>query len=314
MTSTFNGFGYYTNVGTTLRQGAEVGAQWTGDKWTAYANYTYIDAIYLTTFEEPSENNPSADVNGNILITNGTPIAGIPKNTVKVGVDYAVTPNWKIGADMVAASGQVLFGNENGAVPQAPGYAVFGLHTSYQVEQASADLWVRSEHFRSALLYFRRPSPDRGVHDGPGHYQSANVWAWEALRHLRGDTDHVVMGFGRGLAAGHERAPDSAPRLRAGRLGIVSAAALGQMVTNEVVMRRRQFLLTGLASVLSTPAVAQEQKSDANLDLEPVKGTEELWYLLTALDALIFCLAVAVIKDPPVIIQARREIYLIPRS
>jgi iron complex outermembrane recepter protein len=130
--STFNGFGYYTNVGTTLRQGAEVGAQWTGDKWTAYANYTYIDAIYLTTFEEPSPNNPLADANGNIPITNGTQIAGIPKNTIKAGVDYAVTDKWKIGVDMVAASGQVIFGNENGAVPQAPGYTIFGLHTSYQ--------------------------------------------------------------------------------------------------------------------------------------------------------------------------------------
>ena len=74
-----------------------------------------------------------ADANGNIPITNGTPIAGIPKNTVKVGVDYAVTDKWKVGADMVAASGQVIFGNENGALPQVPGYAVFGLHTSYQI-------------------------------------------------------------------------------------------------------------------------------------------------------------------------------------
>ena len=52
--STFNGFGYYTNVGTTLRQGAELGVQWNGDRWTAYANYTYIDAVYLTTFMQPS--------------------------------------------------------------------------------------------------------------------------------------------------------------------------------------------------------------------------------------------------------------------
>jgi iron complex outermembrane receptor protein len=133
VTSTFNGFGFFTNVGTTLRQGAEVSAQWTGDRWSAYANYTYIDAIYLSTFEEPSANNPLADANGNIPITNGTQIAGIPKNTVKVGVDYAVTPNWKVGMDMVAASSQVIMGNENNAVPQVPGYAVFGLHTSYQV-------------------------------------------------------------------------------------------------------------------------------------------------------------------------------------
>ena len=131
--SAVTGFGFFSNVGTTLRQGAEVSAQWTGDKWSAYANYTYIDAIYLTTFQESSPFNPLADANGFIPITNGMPIAGIPKNTVKVGVDYALTDKWHVGADMVAASGQVLFGNENGALPQAPGYAVFGLHTSYQV-------------------------------------------------------------------------------------------------------------------------------------------------------------------------------------
>jgi iron complex outermembrane receptor protein len=128
-----NGFGYFANVGTTLRQGAELSVQWTGDRWTAYANYTYIDAVYLSTFEEPSPFNPSADVNGLIPITNGTPIASVPRNTLKVGVDYSVTDKWKVGADMVAASGQVIFGNENGALPQVPGYAVFGVHTSYQI-------------------------------------------------------------------------------------------------------------------------------------------------------------------------------------
>jgi hypothetical protein len=76
----------------------------------------------------------------------------------------------------------------------------------------------------------------------------------------------------------------------------------------EVQVRRREFVLTGLAAVLAAPAAAQEQKAEADLDLGPVKGTEELWYLLTALDTLIFCLAIAVIKDPAVIIEARREI------
>ena len=73
-------------------------------------------------------------------------------------------------------------------------------------------------------------------------------------------------------------------------------------------MRRRQFLLTGLVSVLAATAAAQEQKADADLDLGPVKGTEELWRLLTALDTLIFSMAIAVIKEPAVIFQARREI------
>ena len=82
---------------------------------------------------EPSPFNPAAGANGLIPIANGSPIAGIPRNAVKVGFDFDVTDKWKIGADMVAASGQTLFGAENGAVPQTPGYAVFNLHTSYQV-------------------------------------------------------------------------------------------------------------------------------------------------------------------------------------
>ena len=53
-------------------------------------------------------------------------------------------------------------------------------------------------------------------------------------------------------------------------------------------MRRREFLLTGLASVLAVPAAAEEQKVAADLDSGPVKGTEELWYLLTALDGYRF--------------------------
>ena len=131
--SVATGFGYYANVGTTLRQGAELGAQWRKDRWSAYASYTYIDAVYESTFYEMSPFNPAADANGQILVTPGTPIAGIPKDTLKVGLNCSVTDNWTVGGDMVAASGQVIFGNENGAVPQIPGYVVFNAHTSYQL-------------------------------------------------------------------------------------------------------------------------------------------------------------------------------------
>ena len=41
-------------------------------------------------------------------------------------------------------------------------------------------------------------------------------------------------------------------------------------------MRRRQFLLTGLASVLAMPAAAQEQKAEADLGLEPVIWAESM--------------------------------------
>ena len=189
------GFGYFTNVGTTLRQGAEISANWTNnDRWTAYANYTYIDAVYLSTFLEPSSNNPAAielspgdDDTEVIPIHNGTQIAGIPKNTVKVGVDYAVTDRWHVGADMVAASGQVIFGNENGALPAGPRLRDFWPPHILPGRQASADLWPRPEHLRSAFLHGRlfvrhgsvsqfAPEPDR----------SQNHGAREAVRDLWG--------------------------------------------------------------------------------------------------------------------------------
>ena len=64
-----------------------------------------------------------------------TPIAGIPRNTLKVGFDFDATDKWKIGGDMVAASSQTIFGNENGVLPPVPGYVVFNAHTSYQVSK-----------------------------------------------------------------------------------------------------------------------------------------------------------------------------------
>ena len=127
------GFGYYANTGTTPRQGAECREQWRSDRWSLYANYTYIDTIYLTTFMEHSPFNRAANAAGLIPITNGTPIAGIPPQTLKVGFNFDVTDKWKVGADMIAASLQTIFGNENAAMPQLPGYAVFNAHTSYQI-------------------------------------------------------------------------------------------------------------------------------------------------------------------------------------
>ena len=84
-----NGFGYYANVGTTLRQGAELSAQWRNDRWSVYANYTYIDAVYLTTFMEPSPFNPSRECDGSrsrLPTERRSPASR--RSTVKVGFDF----------------------------------------------------------------------------------------------------------------------------------------------------------------------------------------------------------------------------------
>ncbi len=131
-----NSFGYYANIGGTLREGAELAANWRKDNWSVYANYSYIQATYQSSFSDPS-NSPAAltDPSGNtyIPITPGTAIAGVPHHHLKAGFDVAITPQWKFGGDWVLVSSQYLVGDEIGATGKLGGYGVVNLHSSYQV-------------------------------------------------------------------------------------------------------------------------------------------------------------------------------------
>lgn len=128
--------GYFANVGDTRRQGvqAALAGKLLDGRLDWYANYTYLDATFRSTFEETSANNPAADPEtGLIEVSSGNRIPSLPEHAFKLGVDVAVTPAFSLGADMIANSGQYLRGDEANAVAQVPGYAVFNLHASYQV-------------------------------------------------------------------------------------------------------------------------------------------------------------------------------------
>jgi iron complex outermembrane receptor protein len=132
--------GYYTNAGNTLREGVDVGATYTTDRWDAYANYSYIKAEFLSSILLSSPNNPVADGNGNIDVEPGDNIPGIPNHKFKFGADYEVLPGWKVGGDVVYRSSQYYFGAENntlgpGLNPLISGFATLDLRTSYQVNK-----------------------------------------------------------------------------------------------------------------------------------------------------------------------------------
>jgi outer membrane receptor protein involved in Fe transport len=131
--SPIQGRAFFQNVGSTLRQGVDIGAQLTAGRWTAYAAYSYIDATFQTGFTANSENNPGADAAGNIQVQPGNHLPGIPTHLLKLGVSYNVTDKWTVGATGVAASGQYLFGDEANLQKKLPGYFVLNLNTNYQV-------------------------------------------------------------------------------------------------------------------------------------------------------------------------------------
>jgi outer membrane receptor protein involved in Fe transport len=129
------GFGYYRNVGKTLRQGVEAALNWKNDRWTAYASYSYLDATFQSTLLLSSPNNPYADANGNILVHPGDKLPATPPHRVKIGFDYAVTDQWKVGADAVAVAGSYLTGDESNQNPRTASYATLNLHTSYDLSK-----------------------------------------------------------------------------------------------------------------------------------------------------------------------------------
>jgi len=145
-----SGRGYFDNVGDTLRQGIELGARYTDPRWMLYANYALVDATFQSAFIVASPNNPSAaafncddgppgppdpDEEVCVQVNKGDTIPGIPLNRFKAGFDYLITEKWKFGADLVAASSQVFFGDEGNDNAPLGGYAKVDLHTFYDVTE-----------------------------------------------------------------------------------------------------------------------------------------------------------------------------------
>jgi len=131
--STLQGRGVFQNVPATRREGLEAGAQYQTGQYLVYANYAFIDATYQFSGALASPNNPFADANGNIFVTPGNQIPGIPQHQIKGGVDYWFTPQLKLGTDVIWVSSQWFVGDDANQNPKLADYWVANLHGSYQL-------------------------------------------------------------------------------------------------------------------------------------------------------------------------------------
>src|SRR5215216_1725360 len=127
------GFGYFQNVGRTRRQGIEAQVNLTTKTLQLYASYALVDARFLDALQVGS-NSPLA-VDDVVQILPGNRIPAIPRNRVKFGVDYSVTEAFKVGGDALFVGSQYFVGDESNQTPRLPGYSVFNLHASYQINK-----------------------------------------------------------------------------------------------------------------------------------------------------------------------------------
>ena len=127
------GHQYFQNGGDTLRRGIEAGLSYKWDRWNVYANYTLVDATFLTPLILSSPNNPFADADGKIFVAPGDHIPAVPDYRFKAGTEYMVTDQWKLGADINMIGSQYLVGDQANQNPKVPAYWVVNLHSSYRI-------------------------------------------------------------------------------------------------------------------------------------------------------------------------------------
>ncbi|MCA6116396.1 TonB-dependent receptor [Bradyrhizobium sp. WSM 1738] len=133
--SELQGFGYFQNVGRTRRQGIEAQVNLTSKTLQLYASYSLVDARFLDPLTLNSHS-PFADpVTGLIQVLPGNRIPAIPRNRVKFGFDYAVTDAFKVGGDALFVGSQYFAGDESNQAARLPGYSVFNVHASYQINK-----------------------------------------------------------------------------------------------------------------------------------------------------------------------------------
>jgi len=133
LASTIQGRGFFTNVPLTRRQGVDLTTDYQGKGWSAYASYSYLDAIYQFTGTLASPNNPGADANGNVLVTPGRHLPVTPANTIKAGGDVTVMDGLSLGGELAYTGSQYFDGDPSNLNSKLPGHVVVNLRAAYDI-------------------------------------------------------------------------------------------------------------------------------------------------------------------------------------
>lgn len=139
--------GYFQNVGTTRRQGLEIGGNTKLGAISLALHYSFIDATYQSGFVENSPSNSTADTNGAITVRRGDRIPSIPRHSLKLRTELNATPAWSVAANVLVASNIYARGDENNLDQngRVPGYAVVNFDTRYRVTP-SLQLFARIDN------------------------------------------------------------------------------------------------------------------------------------------------------------------------
>ena len=170
--------GFFQNIGDTRRQGVEAGVNYQAGSWSAFANYSYVDATFQSALTVPSPSNPFQDVNGNIEVGPGDHLPGIPQQRLKIGAEYKILADWTLGATLNVVSDFYYVGDASNQLAPIAGYRTVSLHSSYQATRSVEVFASISNLFNARYATWGILSdptgigapgvPPNGVANGPG--------------------------------------------------------------------------------------------------------------------------------------------------
>jgi outer membrane receptor protein involved in Fe transport len=164
------GFGYFKNIGKTLRQGLQLDLSSRLSQVNFGGGYTFLDATFQSQEQVNGAGNSTNDaaedgipgVEGTIEIEPGNRIPLTPRHLFKAWADIEVTSKLLVDLGLVAVSSSYGRGNENNlhqpdgtyylGPGTAPGYGVVNLGARYQLNRR-LDLFVRVNNLFDRQYY-----------------------------------------------------------------------------------------------------------------------------------------------------------------
>ena len=123
--------GLFANVDETLRQGFEAAFTGAFQQLDWSLSYSYVDATFEDDFMALSPAHDFANDDGEIAVSEGDRIPGIPEHQFKLGADYQFPYQVTLGFDLIYNSDQVLRGDESNQLDEIDGYTLVNLRANY---------------------------------------------------------------------------------------------------------------------------------------------------------------------------------------
>lgn len=123
--------GLFGNVDETKREGFESAFAASFGKFDYTIAYSFVHATFEDDFLALSPAHPLANDDGEIQVSEGDRIPGIPEHQFKFSADYEFPWNIRAGGEVLYNSGQYIRGDESNQLGQIDGYALVNLRASY---------------------------------------------------------------------------------------------------------------------------------------------------------------------------------------